>query len=270
MNEAHVSDRLGGHLEGDLSLAERALVDAHLARCEECELELRELRATVAMLRGLTDPEPPDLLCAQVMRRIESEAARSSTVVEFLRRASAPRFASALAAGFAGVMLFGYTVFGAGDFLGTSSDSPLDRVASERDSSEATDTRVAEARRPLPSRRVSVRRRPVPSVREPGGFVAFEPDVPFRRPAPWGGSPRFGFYASAAPEVPLRDLDGELEGLLDDPSAYLDRIRHTAEDVRGPMIAPLVEYSARRGDIAAVARQLGMAAHPAAVPVSTR
>ena len=129
---------------------------------------------------------------------------------------------------------------------------------------------MAEARRPLPPRRVPAWRRRAPSLRQPGVFVAFEPDVPFQRPVPWTASPRFGFYASAAPEVPLRDLDGELEGLLDDPSAYLDRIRHTAEDVRGPMIAPLVEYSARRGDIAAVARQLGMAAHPAAVPVSTR
>ena len=45
MTDTHVRDRLGDHLEGDLSLDERSRVDAHLARCTECADELRELRA---------------------------------------------------------------------------------------------------------------------------------------------------------------------------------------------------------------------------------
>jgi hypothetical protein len=94
--------------------------------------------------------------------------------------------------------------------------------------------------------------------------------VPPRRLAPSNPAERFGFFGSAAPEVPLRDLDGELEGLMEDPVAFLDRIRRTAKAARRPMIAPLVEHSARRGDAAAVARYLGMAAQPSAVPVSTR
>ena len=63
-------------------------------------------------------------------------------------------------------------------------------------------------------------------------FVASQDVVPPRRPSPGDASARFGFFASAAPEVPLRDLDGELEELLEDPVAFLDRMRRTAEEAR--------------------------------------
>jgi hypothetical protein len=101
-------------------------------------------------------------------------------------------------------------------------------------------------------------------------FVASHAVVPPRRLEPASSAAAFGFFGGAAPEVPLRDLDGELERLIEDPVAFLDQMRRTAEAARRPMIAPLVEHSARRGDAAALARYLGMAAQPGAVPVSTR
>ena len=66
-------------------------------------------------------------------------------------------------------------------------------------------------------------------------------------------------------------LADELEALMADPAAFLERFRRTAAESREPVIAPLVEYSARRGDAGAVARLTGIAARPAAVvPASTR
>jgi len=269
MREAHVSDRLGDHLEGDLSLAELARVDAHLASCAECAAELRELRETVALLRGLPAPEPPTGLAAEVMRRIEAGEGRESRVVALFRRAQEPLFAAALAAGIAGLVVFSSLDFGAGDFLGTSSEPERDRVAGRRNPVGATDVWAVGARRPLPLHQTTVahgtptRRRPISEL------VAFDAPKPPQRPAGADRVARFGFFGRAAPEVPLRDLDGELEALMENPAAFLDRVRRTAEDARRPMIAPLVQQSARRGDVAAVARHLGVA-QPVAVPASTR
>jgi len=269
MRETHVSDRLGEHLEGDLSLAEFARVDAHLASCAECAAELRELRATVALLRGLPDPEPPARLVAEVMRRIEAGEGREPRVVALFRRAPGPVFAAALAAGIAGLVVFTSLDFGAGDFLGTPSEPARDHVAVRRDPVSVTGVRAAGARRPLPLHRTTVARgtstprRPIPEL------AAFAAPTPPQRPPGADDAARFGFFGRAVPEVPLRDLDGELEALMENPAAFLDRVRRTAEDARRPMIAPLVRQSARRGDVAAVARHLGVA-QPVAVPASTR
>jgi len=266
----HVRDRLGDHLEGDLSLEERSRVDAHIEHCAECADELRELRATVGLLRGLPDPEPPVLLTAEVMRRIEAGEGSETRVVQLFRRASQARFAAALAAGIVGLVLFTSLDFGGGDLLGTPSDPSPERFAVRSDHGGVADVRAMGARRPLPLHRAPVTRGTAPRKQPLQMLVASQAVVPPRRPLAETPSPRFGFFGSAAPEVPLRDLDAELEGLMEDPVAFLDRMRRTAEGARRPMIAPLVEHSARRGDVAAVARALGMAAQPIAVPASTR
>jgi hypothetical protein len=270
VKDTHVRDRLGDHLEGDLSLEERSRVDAHIAGCAACADELRELRATVGLLRGLPDPEPPALLKAEVMRRIEAGEGTEARVVQLFRRAGEPRFAAALAAGIAGLVLVTTLEFGGGGLLGTPSDSSPERFAVRSDHGGVTAVRAMGERRPLPLHRAPVARGTVPRKRSLHTLVASQAVVPPRRPSPEDPSARFGFLGSAAPEVPLRDLDGELEGLLEDPVAFLDRMRRTAEGARRPMIAPLVEHSARRGDVGAVARRLGMAAQPTAVPASTR
>jgi hypothetical protein len=270
VTDTHVRDRLGDHLEGDLSLDERSRVDAHLARCAECADELRELRATIRLLRGLPDPEPPARLTAEVMRRIEAGEGSEPRVVRVFRRAGEPRFAAALAAGIAGLVLFTSIDFGGGGLLGTPSDPAPESFAVRSDRGGVTDVRAMGARRPLPLHRTTVARGTAPPERSFQMLVASHAVEPPRRPEPQSQAARFGFFGSAAPEVPLRDLDGELEGLMEDPAAFLDRMRRTAEAARRPMIAPLVEHSARRGDVAAVARYLGMAAPPAAVPASTR
>jgi hypothetical protein len=254
-------------MAGDLSAAELERVEAHLADCTECA---EELRATVALLRGLLDPEPPARLTADVMRRIEAGEGRRPRIVEFVRQASEPRFAAALAAGIAALALFTSFDFGAGSLLVSSLDPSRERLVVRSDPASATAARAMRARRPPSLYRATVARG-TPARRPPRqSLVAWDGFMIPQRPIPGGSSQRFGFFGSASPEVPLRDLDGELEALMDDPAAFLDRVRRTAVEARRPMIAPLVEHSARRGDVAEVARFLGVAGQPIARPASTR
>ncbi len=53
LNGPHLTDRLSAYLDGEMSPAERGLVEAHLRRCPLCENELATLRATATMLRDL-------------------------------------------------------------------------------------------------------------------------------------------------------------------------------------------------------------------------
>ena len=260
-------DRLGDPMAGDLSAAELERVEAHLADCSECA---EELRTTAALLRGLLDPEPPARLTADVMRRIEAGEGRRPGIVDLFRRASEPRFAVALAAGIAGLALVTSFDFGRGSLLVPSPDPSLERLAVRSDSASVTDARAMRARRPPSLYRATVARG-TPARRLPRRApVAWDGVMISQRPMLRGSSQRFGFFGSASPEVPLRDLDGELEALMDDPVAFLDRVRRTAEEARRPMMAPLVEHSARRGDVAEVVRFLGVAGQPIARPASTR
>lgn len=258
MNESHVSDRLGDHLESDLSLAERARVDAHIAECSACAEELRELRETVSLLRGLPDPHPPEHLRADVMRRIRAGEPRAPGVLRSLRRIHVPSVAAALAAGLAGLLALASSDFGAENFLGTPPDPTSERIAQRSDSALATDVRAMGARRPLPLHRAPV----AVGVRSPrpqrNAVVAFETAVPFRRSVQPRRPAGIGFFATAAPEAPPQDLHAALSLLIEDQEAFLARIRRSPADGRGASFGPLLEH--RRAT----------AAWPQAIPAATR
>jgi hypothetical protein len=257
---------LDGPIDRDLTAAELARVEAHLAECEDCA---REMRATVSLLRGLPDPAPPARLVADVMRRIEAGEGRRPRIVEFLRIAGEPRFAAAVAATVAGLVLFTSLEFGTGSLINFPSDSSRDPVAVSGIPAGATVARATGARRPLPLPRATTARGTPAQQRLLPAIVAFERVAPPQQPAAQDPTQRFGFFGGASAEVPLRDLDGELDALMANPGLFYDRVRRTAEEARRPMVAPLVERSTRRGDVAVVARQLG-APPPVAVPATTR
>jgi hypothetical protein len=119
VNHRHARALLGDYLEGELELTERARVDAHLGQCVECAQELRELRGTVALLRGLPDPEVPPYLAQRVAAHIAA-AAPSARWRESLRRWFAPAGATALTAGLAGLGV-----------LWVQSGDPAVRIAAE-------------------------------------------------------------------------------------------------------------------------------------------
>jgi hypothetical protein len=68
---------MADYLEGDLALERRALFDAHLDECSECSEEIGAMRATIALLRELPEPEVPPQLANDVMRRIRAGEARA-------------------------------------------------------------------------------------------------------------------------------------------------------------------------------------------------
>lgn len=71
MNHQEVRKRMGDYLQGELTLAQRALFDAHLDGCTSCADELHTLRITVDLLRGLDTPEVPPHLTDRVFARIQ-------------------------------------------------------------------------------------------------------------------------------------------------------------------------------------------------------
>ena len=54
----HPRAQLSAYLDGALSPAERAAVDAHLGSCDDCRARLGELRATARLIASLPSPAP--------------------------------------------------------------------------------------------------------------------------------------------------------------------------------------------------------------------
>ncbi len=73
---ADVQSRFGAYLEGELTLDRRALIDAHLDRCETCREELRALRKLVEDLRSLTEPVLPDGVLEGWLAALDAQKAR--------------------------------------------------------------------------------------------------------------------------------------------------------------------------------------------------
>ena len=105
MKHSEFRARLSEYLERDLIPEERARIETHLETCAGCACELRELRATVSLLRRLPEPGHPPGLGDAVMAQIAQGARRPISLHVLLRRAAEPRFAASLAAALAGFIL---------------------------------------------------------------------------------------------------------------------------------------------------------------------
>lgn len=64
------TDRLSEYLDGELAVADRAALEAHLASCGDCRATLEELRRVVARARALDDRTPAADLWPEVAARI--------------------------------------------------------------------------------------------------------------------------------------------------------------------------------------------------------
>ena len=62
----HPRAQLSAYLDGALSPAERAAVDAHLASCDDCRARLGELRATARLIASLPSPVPSRRLVPRI------------------------------------------------------------------------------------------------------------------------------------------------------------------------------------------------------------
>ncbi len=77
MDHEGVRSRLSALVDGALTASETAQVEAHLDACPVCRAELAELRATVALLRGLDPVQAPEGFAAAVRARLAQLPHRS-------------------------------------------------------------------------------------------------------------------------------------------------------------------------------------------------
>jgi anti-sigma factor RsiW len=92
------TDRLSEYLDGELKGSERALLEAHLERCEDCQETLAGLRRVLRRARSLEDRPPATDLWAGIAERI---GAPRSVSVTPIRRRFTFSFPQLLAAGIA-------------------------------------------------------------------------------------------------------------------------------------------------------------------------
>ncbi|MDQ2853596.1 MAG: zf-HC2 domain-containing protein, partial [Chloroflexota bacterium] len=117
----HPDELISGSLSGDLTDAERAELDTHLARCERCRATLAAFKSERRILSGLPMAGPPGDLPARVRSGIEAGRfgapwwRRPGSVVPLL--ASAATFAAVVL----GVVFFGKLQLGP---VGQASGSP--------------------------------------------------------------------------------------------------------------------------------------------------
>lgn len=218
--------------------------------------ELQELRQVVSLLRGLPDPEPPPNLVANVMRQVERE--QRSRRGPF--RSGLPKFASAMAAGMAGLLV--YTAIQDGK-LPTPGLAPADPalVAAQRpEARPATRVPAAEVTR--------VAAVQTPRARQPRLGVSSGVTFFGAPPGIASDTAASGFGGLARAEAPDRSLDRQLNQLLMDPRAFFSRLEGMAASDH--FVARLTDRSARRGDAAHVAFQLRTIPHPAAPRLSER
>ena len=93
------TDRLSEYLDGEITGSERAFLEAHVERCEDCQETLAGLRRVVMRARSLEDRPPTADLWSGVAQRIGVPATR--TVVLPARRRFTFSLPQLLAAGIA-------------------------------------------------------------------------------------------------------------------------------------------------------------------------
>lgn len=86
---AHPIDRLSEYIDGELTSAERAEIEDHLATCADCVALVADLRAVVAAAADVDDAPPANDLWPGIARRIE-ERGRTPRIVPLESR-RAPR-----------------------------------------------------------------------------------------------------------------------------------------------------------------------------------
>jgi anti-sigma factor RsiW len=74
------TDRLSEYLDGEMKGSERAFLEAHLERCEDCQETLAGLRRVVMRARSLEDRAPATDLWAGVAERIGAPAPRTAVL----------------------------------------------------------------------------------------------------------------------------------------------------------------------------------------------
>ena len=76
MNCKSTVEMLSAYLDRELAPQERDAVRSHLAQCDRCRIEERDLRSLKGLLLGVRAPEPTEDFERRLMSRLHQEAAR--------------------------------------------------------------------------------------------------------------------------------------------------------------------------------------------------
>jgi len=264
MNHQEVRKRMGEYLQGDLTLAQRALFDAHLDGCDACASELSSLRRTVQLLRNLPSPEVPPHLADRVIARIEDGEGVGrwwDGLVAFWNWIDPARYLPPLAAAaltsavvIVGVRDLGWEIPGARRDLVAS---PQGRAAEESARAEATASPRLPASVPSPfandpgAPRASGLASATPISTDPAA-ADLEREAPSLLQGPFGARAVVP-GAGASPRSPEEDLRLALE----DPSAFMVRFRTLRPpEAQDAWLAAVAEHAARQQAVADVARRL--------------
>ena len=87
MNCSDIQEHMSEYLDGTLPAKERRLFDSHVESCGKCSREIREMKATLALLDSVPEIDPPADFVAQVRTRIndgdvETEDSETTKVIE--------------------------------------------------------------------------------------------------------------------------------------------------------------------------------------------
>jgi hypothetical protein len=200
----------------------------------------QELAQLVALLRTLPDPERSPDLAHRILQHVAEYEARPRVVhLAFgaARHLARPGVAAMLAAGIAALVAFG---------LSPDSIQSLFRTEAGRRTGAIG-----------PS---ATRRRPAVLVRP-----QFVSAVPAQAPAV---GPRFRLDRAPLDEAFDSSLDGQLNELMIDPTAFAERLEFVAP--RDEFIARLAERAAERGDAPEIALRVRESSHPLASQIVDR
>ncbi len=270
MNHQEVRRRMGGYLQGDLALEQRALLDAHLDGCASCAEELRALRTTVQLLRELPTPDVPSHLADRVVARIQDGEGRArwwDGLGAFWNAIDPARYLPPLAAAamtsavvIVGVRDLGWEIPG----LHAPPERKAVAAAEEAPVAPARPAAPSEAGR-TPSYVYEVRPSSnlIPGLESEADVVRLQRSTPFL-PSPFG--------SRAAPEPPgTRSAEEDLELALADPRGFLLRFRALRPpESQEAWLAAVAEHAARRRSVERVIQGLRSSAGPEGHDLATR
>lgn len=255
MSHDAVRAALGSYLEGELGLGQRALIDAHLDVCAPCADELRQLRATVALLRGLPEPPAATNLAEAVMARLragEGMPRTSDRVRARLADLARPRVLAPLAAAFGGILAL--ASLQPDRLVPRSADLAIDaREEVTQRSLMKEDPTLGIARTAETSADVAMRT--ASELRLDQGLVGAS--VPTEESAPPVAEGRVSAEArdSGGPAI-SESVDPDLVAALEDPEGFVARIFALEPAERARRIEAAALEAARRGVSGAAERAL--------------
>lgn len=245
-------------LDGRISPRQRARLERHLAECDPCRRELRELERTVRLLRELPPPELPPELTEQVMADVASRTLHGSGPAS----AGGFRFLAPLAAAAAAVVLL-TVVQGVEVSLvlpGFGDSGP--QASGEASTTDASAAAILAERRPLASFQATSQPEVPAAPREAPRERVLENPLP-----------PMASCLVPSPTVP-RDCarwHAWLVGLAArDPSAFVAEVESLPAGVRERWLGELSEFAAHAGAASLLAAELRASGDPRASSLARR